>query len=105
MGEPAQQSKPTFADVETAAARLAGWAVVTPLLEFPALDEQVGGRVLIKPEILQRTGSFKFRGAYNKISQLPEAKRPAGKGAKPSARKPARAKGNAPAAPRAAKKA
>jgi threonine dehydratase len=70
--------EPTFADVEAAAARLAGWAVVTPLLEFPALDERVGGRVLIKPEVLQRTGSFKFRGAYNKIRQLPEAKRPAG---------------------------
>ena len=78
MGEFAQHHKPTFADVEAAAARLAGRAVVTPLLEFPALDEQVGGWVLIKPEILQRTGSFKFRGAYNKISQLPEAKRPAG---------------------------
>jgi threonine dehydratase len=78
MVEPAQHRKPTFADVEAAAARLAGWAVVTPLLEFPALDEQLGGRILIKPEILQRTGSFKFRGAYNKISQLPEAKRPAG---------------------------
>jgi threonine dehydratase len=78
MVEPAQHRKPTFADVEAAAARLAGWAVVTPLLEFPALDEQLGGRILIKPEILQRTGSFKFRGAYNKISQLPEVKRPAG---------------------------
>jgi threonine dehydratase len=70
--------EPTFADVEAAAARLAGRAVVTPLLEFPVLDDEVGGRVLIKPEVLQRTGSFKFRGAYNKISQLPETKRPAG---------------------------
>jgi threonine dehydratase len=69
---------PVFADIEAAAARLAGQAVVTPLLEFPALDEELGGRILIKPETLQRTGSFKFRGAYNKIRQLPEAGRRAG---------------------------
>lgn len=62
----------TLADVEAAAARLKGKALRTPLLSSPALDERVGGRVLIKPEILQRTGSFKFRGAYNKISSLPE---------------------------------
>jgi threonine dehydratase len=61
---------PGFADIEAAAARLAGQATVTPLLANPALDAAVGGRVLIKPETLQRTGSFKFRGAYNKISRL-----------------------------------
>ena len=69
---------PVFADVEAAAARLKGWAVLTPLLEYPALNERVGGRVLLKPEVLQRTGSFKFRGAYNRISQIPEAERAAG---------------------------
>src|SRR5687768_13637168 len=61
---------PTFADVEAAAERLRGVAVRTPLLESEALNERVGGRVLLKPECLQRTGSFKLRGAYNAISQI-----------------------------------
>ncbi|WP_455373198.1 threonine ammonia-lyase [Limibacillus halophilus] len=68
----------TIADVEAAAGRLKGKAVRTPILTSPALDERVGGRILIKPEILQRTGSFKFRGAYNKISSLPEDAREKG---------------------------
>ena len=63
---------PTFADIESAAERLAGKAVVTPLLESPLLNERIGGRLLIKAEPLQRTGSFKFRGAYNRISRLSE---------------------------------
>ncbi len=61
---------PTFADIESAARRLEGKAVVTPLLESPLLNSCVGGRLLIKAEPLQRTGSFKFRGAYNRISRL-----------------------------------
>lgn len=65
----------TLADVEDAAARLTGVAVRTPLLECPALNEATGGRVLVKPECLQRTGSFKFRGAYTKISRIPEPER------------------------------
>lgn len=69
---------PSFADIEAAAARLAGQAVVTPLLEFPALNERTGGRILLKAETLQRTGSFKFRGAYNRLSQIPEAARAGG---------------------------
>ncbi len=69
---------PEFAEVAAAAKRLAGQAVETPLLESSALNEALGGRVLIKAETLQRTGSFKFRGAYNKISQLPEAAKAAG---------------------------
>jgi threonine dehydratase len=60
----------TFADVEAAAGRLAGQAVVTPLVESPALSERIGARVLIKPETLQRVGAFKFRGAYNRLVQL-----------------------------------
>ena len=60
----------TFADVEAAAARIAGIAVETPLLESPALNERLGARVLIKPETLQRVGAFKFRGAYNRLVQL-----------------------------------
>ncbi len=70
--------EPSFADIEAAAARLVGRAVITPMLTSPALDERVGGQVLIKPENLQRTGSFKFRGAYNKIAQIPETERAAG---------------------------
>ncbi len=66
---------PSFADIEAAAARLSGLAVVTPLLEYAALNQRVGGRILVKPEVLQRTGSFKFRGAYNRISRIPEADR------------------------------
>ncbi|HEY5598426.1 MAG TPA: threonine/serine dehydratase [Kiloniellales bacterium] len=69
---------PDFRDVEAAAKRLRGLAVRTPLLESPALNERVGGRVLLKAETLQRTGSFKFRGAYNRISQIPDSARPAG---------------------------
>jgi threonine dehydratase len=61
---------PTFADVEVAAARLRGIAVRTPLVESEALNTRAGGRVLLKAECLQRTGSFKFRGAYNAISQI-----------------------------------
>jgi threonine dehydratase len=59
-----------FADIEAAAARLAGHAVRTPLIESPALNERLGLRVLIKPETLQRVGAFKFRGAYNRLVQL-----------------------------------
>jgi threonine dehydratase len=61
---------PSFADVEAAAERLRGVAVRTPLLESAALNAQAGGRVLLKAECLQRTGTFKFRGAYNAISQV-----------------------------------
>lgn len=58
------------ADVAAAAARLKGIAVRTPLLRSHALDEAAGGVVLVKPECLQVTGSFKIRGAYNFLSQL-----------------------------------
>lgn len=67
-----------FADIEAAAARLAGQAVETPLIENPALNERVGRRVLIKPETLQRVGAFKFRGAYNRLAQLSDAERKSG---------------------------
>jgi len=67
-----------FADVESAAARLAGLVVETPLIESPALNERLGGRVLIKPETLQRVGAFKFRGAYNRLSRLSAAERVGG---------------------------
>jgi threonine dehydratase len=77
MPEPMVET-PVFADIEAAAARLDGWAVETPLLNLPALDQKLGGRILLKAETLQRTGSFKFRGAFNRISQIPEAERGAG---------------------------
>lgn len=67
---------PAFADVLEAAARLREYAVLTPLLESPALNTKVGGRLLIKAEVLQRTGAFKFRGAYNSLSRLePKARK------------------------------
>lgn len=69
---------PTAADVEAAAARLEGWAVRTPLLAVAALDDIAGGPVYLKAECLQRTGSFKFRGAFNRISQIPDRGRAAG---------------------------
>ena len=62
---------PTVADVEAAAKKLAGVAIRTPLVSSPVLDERLGARVFLKCETLQRTGSFKFRGAYNKISSIP----------------------------------
>jgi threonine dehydratase len=69
---------PTAADIQAAAKRLYGVAVRTPLINSPVLDERLGARVFLKAEILQRTGSFKFRGAYNRISSIPEGKRAAG---------------------------
>lgn len=74
----ADQPAVAIADIERAAARIRGQAVRTPLLESPALNRLVGGRILVKPEMLQRTGSFKFRGAYNCTSQIPEGARAAG---------------------------
>jgi threonine dehydratase len=61
---------PTAADVDAAAERLGGVALRTPLIASPVLDAVTGGRVFLKAETLQRTGSFKFRGAFNKLSSL-----------------------------------
>ncbi|RTL90839.1 threonine/serine dehydratase [Ancylobacter aquaticus] len=69
---------PTYDDVTSAAERLAGVAVRTPLLSSARLDALTGGRVFLKPEALQRTGSFKFRGAYNRISRIPQDQREGG---------------------------
>ena len=66
------------ADIDLAANVVAPYAVRTPLLSFPVLDEAVGTRVFLKPEMLQRTGSFKFRGAFNKLSSIPQARRSGG---------------------------
>ena len=60
------------ADVEAAARRLDGVANRTPVFTSRTLDERVGAHVVLKAESLQRGGAFKFRGAYNAISQLDE---------------------------------
>ncbi|MGD9922482.1 MAG: threonine/serine dehydratase, partial [Pseudorhodoplanes sp.] len=65
-------------DIETAAGRIAGVAVRTPLIRSPLLDERVGASVYLKAETLQRMGSFKFRGAYNCCVSIPSARRAAG---------------------------
>jgi threonine dehydratase len=68
----------TAADIETAAGRILGVAVRTPLIRSPLLDERVGASVYLKAEILQRMGSFKFRGAYNRCATIPSEGRRAG---------------------------
>jgi threonine dehydratase len=78
MSKAAAPRIPTAADVADAARLLAGIAVRTPLLSCTALDALTGGRVLLKPEPLQRTGSFKFRGAYNRIARIAPERRAAG---------------------------
>ena len=60
----------SFEGVRDAARQIAGHAVRTPLIESPALNERLGGRVLMKAENLQVAGAFKFRGAWNRISRL-----------------------------------
>ncbi|BAT59700.1 L-threonine dehydratase catabolic TdcB [Variibacter gotjawalensis] len=72
------ETLPTAADIDAAAKRLAGVALRTPLVSSPVLDALAGGRVFLKAETLQRTGSFKFRGAYNKLSSIPENGRAGG---------------------------
>jgi threonine dehydratase len=69
---------PAADDIRQAASRIAGHAVKTPLLESPFLNDRMGARILLKAEILQRTGSFKFRGAFNRISQIDRAAFPGG---------------------------
>lgn len=72
------RTPPTYPDVEAAAQRLHGVALRTPLINAPVLDELLGAHVFLKAETLQRMGSFKFRGAYNKLSSIPQARRAAG---------------------------
>lgn len=69
---------PTVADIEDAARRLRGMAVMTPLLESPVVNAQLGGRLFLKAEPMQRTGSFKFRGAYNRLSRIEGAAKQSG---------------------------
>ena len=76
--QPESLSLPGLADVRAAAGRLAGVARRTPLLAATPIDELTGGKLYFKVEALQRTGSFKFRGAYNRLVQLDAAQRRAG---------------------------
>ncbi len=69
---------PSVDDIRRAALTIRGKAYKTPLLESAHLNDRLGCRLLIKPEMLQVTGSFKFRGAYNRISQIPETIRDKG---------------------------
>ncbi len=69
---------PTFADVERARQRLHGHAHRTPVLTSRTLDDMVGAQIFLKCENLQRMGAFKFRGAYNALSALPESVRAKG---------------------------
>lgn len=73
-----QLQEPVYADVVDAAEKLRGHAVVTPVLESAALNERVGGRLLIKAEPLQVAGSYKFRGAYNRLVRLTPEERARG---------------------------
>ena len=76
--QPVLAAMPTIDDIRAAARRIEGLARRTPLLESPALNKKFGARLLFKPEVLQRTGSFKFRGAYNKIASLTKEERARG---------------------------
>jgi len=68
----------SITDIKAAAKRLKGVAVRTPLIESPLLNDRVEGRVFVKAENLQHAGAFKFRGAYNRLSQFSDAEKSAG---------------------------
>lgn len=69
---------PSFAELLAARERIKPLALVTPLIEHPALNARTGGRILLKAENLQRVGAFKFRGAYNKVAQIDRQQFPGG---------------------------
>lgn len=69
---------PTYRDVEEAAARLAGIAHRTPVLTSRSVNEKTGAQVFFKCENFQRIGAFKFRGAYNALSQLSDEQKKRG---------------------------
>lgn len=73
-----EQKTVSVTDIRAAALRLAGFAVRTPLIENAHINALAGRRVLIKPECLQRTGSFKFRGAWSALTALNNEQRKAG---------------------------
>lgn len=71
-------TKPTLADIRAAAARMAPYARVTPVLGDDALDRRTGARLFFKCEHLQRGGAFKFRGACNAVWSLSDEEAPRG---------------------------
>ncbi|CAB3627676.1 threonine ammonia-lyase [Achromobacter pestifer] len=72
---PVASCLPTFRDVEAAARHVSRYCIETPLLESPYLNQQYGGRLLVKAENLQVTGSFKLRGAANRMRVLTDEER------------------------------
>jgi threonine dehydratase len=72
------RTAPTLADIQAARERIAPLARVTPVYSSETLGRRSGRRVFLKAENLQRTGSFKIRGAVNRIALLSEAERAAG---------------------------
>ncbi len=70
MSDNPVKTPPLAGDLAAAARRLRGVAVRTPLLPAPALSSELGRPVFVKAETLQRTGSFKFRGAFNRIAAM-----------------------------------
>ncbi|KCZ51597.1 threonine ammonia-lyase [Hyphomonas pacifica] len=73
-----ERNLPDFNDVVAAESRVRGVVRETPVLSHPVLDERAGATVLVKAECLQVTGSFKIRGAMNRLSQIPDSQRTAG---------------------------
>jgi len=71
-------SLPTFKDVQDAAARIQGHAHQTPVMSSRTIDAEIGAQLFFKCENLQRTGSFKFRGAFNALSRFDEQQRRGG---------------------------
>ncbi|MBM3962996.1 MAG: pyridoxal-phosphate dependent enzyme, partial [Planctomycetes bacterium] len=63
----------TLDDVRAAAARIAGHVHRTPTLTSATLDAELGARVFLKPENLQKVGAFKARGACNAVMAMDEA--------------------------------
>ena len=68
----------SYADIEAARRRLAGVVSPTAIVTSSTLDQMIGARVLIKPENLQKTGSFKIRGAFNRVAAMTEAEKKRG---------------------------
>jgi threonine dehydratase len=67
-----------YADIEAARKRLDGIVTPTPIMTSTTLDRMIGARVLIKPENLQKTGSFKIRGAFNRVAAMTAAEKKRG---------------------------
>ena len=67
-----------YSDLEAARKRLDGIVKPTPIMTSTTLDQMIGARVLIKPENLQKTGSFKIRGAFNRVAAMTEAEKKCG---------------------------